>query len=81
MEAFLIIIAILICIGLFFLCRQLNCWYWKINERIDLMNQMLDNQEDIIKLLQGKNLEEDKEPTTEVNEVASKSHFPAGGKF
>lgn len=54
MEVITIIIIILICVGLFFLCRQLNCWYLKINERIDLMNQMLENQEEIISLLQGK---------------------------
>lgn len=54
MEVVTIIIIILICVGLFFLCRQLNCWYLKINERIDLMNQMLDNQEEIINLLQRK---------------------------
>lgn len=23
---------------LFFLCRELFCWYWKINEYIELLN-------------------------------------------
>lgn len=32
-------------IGVFFLCRELMCWYWKINKSIE-------NQERIILLLQ-----------------------------
>ena len=37
-------IFLLILIGLFFLCREILCWYWKINK-------MVENQEEIIKLL------------------------------
>lgn len=39
-----ILIVIFVLIGLFLLLRELNCWYWKINERIDLQkeqNQLL----------------------------------------
>lgn len=32
-------------IGIFFLCRELMCWYWKINKSIE-------NQEKIIQLLE-----------------------------
>jgi len=31
-----IILALAILIGIFFLLRELNNWYWKINERISL---------------------------------------------
>lgn len=34
-----IIIIFLVAVGLFFLLREVNCWYWKINERISLMKQ------------------------------------------
>lgn len=39
------LIGILVIIGIFFLCRELMCWYWKINRSIE-------NQEKIISLLQ-----------------------------
>lgn len=42
---FIGIILVLAAIGVFFLCRELMCWYWKIN-------QHLENQEKIIFLLQ-----------------------------
>ena len=38
------IIAIAILAGIFLLCRELLCWYWKVNK-------MVENQEEIIKLL------------------------------
>jgi len=34
---FLVVLGVII--GLFFLLRELNCWYWKINERIFLQKQ------------------------------------------
>lgn len=42
---FMFIIIILAAIAIFFLCRELMCWYWKINQHIE-------NQERIIFLLQ-----------------------------
>jgi hypothetical protein len=33
------LITILVLIVLFFLLRELNCWYWKINKRIDLLER------------------------------------------
>ena len=52
------VIVVLICV--FYLCRELNCWYLKINERKKQMDQMIENQQEIIKLLKAK---EDKETT------------------
>lgn len=39
------ILLILLAIALFFLCRELMCWYWKINKH-------LENQDKIISFLQ-----------------------------
>lgn len=42
---------IIILIGVFYLCRELNCWYLKINDRKKQMDQMIENQKEIIELL------------------------------
>lgn len=47
-----VILLILLFIALFFLCRELLCWYWKVNERIN-------NQKEIIRLLKKIAKEED----------------------
>ena len=38
------LLALAVCIILFLLCREILCWYWKINK-------MVSNQEEIIRLL------------------------------
>lgn len=44
-TAFLnLIVYLAIIVGIFLLCRELICWYWKINKTIS-------NQEEIIRLL------------------------------
>lgn len=35
------IICLVVTIGLFLIFRELNLWYWKINERIDLQKRIL----------------------------------------
>jgi len=30
--------ALIVSVLLFFLCRELFCWYWKINEHLELLN-------------------------------------------
>lgn len=47
----LFIIVVIVAIGLLLLCREVNCWYLKINRRISLMEQMLDKQNEIISFL------------------------------
>ena len=40
-----IVVIIVISVVIFFILRELNCWYWKINERISLMkinNELLE---------------------------------------
>jgi len=39
-----LIVYLAIIVGIFLLCRELICWYWKINKTIS-------NQEEIIRLL------------------------------
>ena len=39
-----LIVYLAIIVGIFLLCRELVCWYWKINKTIS-------NQEEIIRLL------------------------------
>jgi hypothetical protein len=34
-----IVLALIILIALFLILREVNCWYWKINRRIDLMEE------------------------------------------
>ena len=38
----IIIIAIIVFVVIFLILREVNCWYWKINERISLMNEQND---------------------------------------
>ena len=35
------LLGLIILIALFFALRELNCWYWKINERIKLQKEIL----------------------------------------
>jgi hypothetical protein len=52
----IVIIAIVVIIILFLLFREINCWYWKINERISLMEE----QNSLLrKLLSGNNVQEE----------------------
>ena len=46
-----IILITVICLGVFAIIREIVCWYWKINERVDLLKQTISNQEKIIALL------------------------------
>ncbi|MFP3868479.1 MAG: hypothetical protein ACLFUU_09990 [Desulfobacteraceae bacterium] len=43
------LIIILVAIGIFFLLREVNCWYWKINERIMLLEEILTRLENLEK--------------------------------
>ena len=33
-----LIVILLVLIGIFFLCRELLCWYWKINRMIEIVD-------------------------------------------
>lgn len=53
MDAVSFIIIFVIAVIVFLMCRELNCWYLKINARIGLLEQLVENQKEIIHLLQG----------------------------
>ena len=36
-----IILITVICLGVFAIIREIVCWYWKINEGIDLQRKIL----------------------------------------
>lgn len=48
-----LIVFLLILLGVFLLCRELNCWYWKINRRIELLEEQNNNLKTIIEKLEG----------------------------
>jgi hypothetical protein len=35
-----IVIGIVVAIVVFFVCRELNCWYFKINERVSQLDEI-----------------------------------------
>ena len=39
MDSIGFIVILGICIALFFVLKELMCWYWKINERIELQKK------------------------------------------
>ena len=36
----IIIVFIFVLVGIFFLCRELFCWFWKINRRVELLEKI-----------------------------------------
>ena len=51
MDVAAIIITIVIAAVVLLICRELNCWYLKINARKELLEQLVENQKEIIRLL------------------------------
>ncbi|MFZ4740071.1 MAG: hypothetical protein ACOYLE_02785 [Bacteroidales bacterium] len=47
MDITVLLITIIVLIVIFFLMREVNCWYWKINKRIALMEE----QNELLKVL------------------------------
>ena len=46
---FLIIVVVVICI--FFMVRELHCWYWKINARLEALEKIHGTLDDIKRVL------------------------------
>lgn len=67
MDVAAIIITIVIAAVVLLICRELNCWYLKINARKELLEQLVENQKEIIRLLKGE--KEGEEVTASVEEV------------
>ncbi|QWV94673.1 hypothetical protein KP004_05700 [Geomonas oryzisoli] len=70
---------LLIFAGLFILfmllIREVNCWYWKINQRIELMEQSLSIQKDIRSML--RNLQEVPSTVDTMSSVAEADEIEA----
>lgn len=47
----LIVVAFLFAV--FLLCREIFCWYWKINKRLEVQEEMLKQQKKQTELLQS----------------------------
>ena len=56
-QVALVIGVIIVAVVIFLICRELNCWYLKINARKDLLEEMVKNQKEIIRLLGGNKVE------------------------
>ena len=46
-----IAISVLIIIAVMLIFRQINCWYWKINKRVELQQESIEIQKKILELL------------------------------
>ena len=53
MDTVSLIIILVFAVIIFLLCRELNCWYLKINARKELLEQLVENQKEIISLIKG----------------------------
>ena len=54
-----VIIAVIVIVVIFLICRELICWYWKINERRDILqsinSKLMDKDNEILDLLKSIN--------------------------
>ncbi|MGL4411703.1 MAG: hypothetical protein ACRCTF_06170 [Bacteroidales bacterium] len=56
-DLLIAIVAIAIVIGIFLICRELVCWYWKINKHISLMEE----NNELLRMLVAQNSTKQKE--------------------
>lgn len=75
-ELSTILITVAIVVGIFLLCRELNCWYFKINERRDLLRDILETQEAILDLLEEQAPEKSKEQNPAKKKPTVKKTIP-----
>lgn len=52
MDFISLIIFLLVLFLIFLICRELNCWYWKINRRIELLEEQNNSLKTIIEKLE-----------------------------
>lgn len=63
----IIVLALGVLIIIFLIVREINCWYWKINERISLMNQ----QNNLLQMLVDASKTEEQENNIDSQEVVN----------
>ena len=73
-----IIIFLIVLFVIVLICRELNCWYLKINARISLMEQMLENQKEMIRLLKGEKGEPAKPEPMKQEEITNLDEWIQG---
>lgn len=79
MENFgIIILLVFIIFVIILICRELNCWYLKINARITLMEQILENQKEMICLLKGEKGEPEKPDHKKQEEITNLDEWIEG---
>lgn len=65
-----LVIILVVTIALFFILREVNCWYWKINQRIKLMEE----QNRLLNLLVNQNTEHSRgQSKSETSEITDKT--------
>ncbi len=52
MDFISLIIFLIVLFLIFLICRELNCWYWKINRRIELLEEQNNSLKTIIEKLE-----------------------------
>jgi len=45
-SLFVLGVMALVVVGAFLLCREVLCWYWKINEMLTLLRRIADHRDD-----------------------------------
>ena len=73
-----VILLVIIIFVIILICRELNCWYLKINARISLMEQMLENQKEMIRLLKGEKGEPAKPEPMKQEEISNLDEWIQG---
>jgi len=47
---FYVIVMIIVAIIVFIIAREFNCWYWKINKRLQLLEEINQNLKELLEL-------------------------------
>lgn len=64
-----LIIALIVAIVLFFVLRNVNCWYWKINTQIELQHEIIDLLKKIVEQKKTKEIKSS-EPIVPVEQTS-----------
>ena len=56
--AFYLVIGLIIVVVVFLILREVNCWYWKINERLQIQKESLEALKDLKIVLSGEEVSE-----------------------
>lgn len=57
------LLILVLCIAVFMICREVMCWYWKVNKRLEIEQQILEE----LRKLNAKIPQEKSDQTAENN--------------